>query len=122
MDKEMEARKRQAYSEIQDLLGAGVERWVMLDMYELPENLTDVAVKGPAIFIADAQIDGAYQSAIVESPRWVDVAVLANNALIELDTRFCNFFAGIIKVSESMLSDSPAEIDGVPVYEIILEH
>lgn len=56
------------------------------DAEELPlDNLDDVAVRGPVCFVeVDAEDGERFESDVLESPTWMQVAILANRMMCEL--------------------------------------
>lgn len=81
-------------------------------------NLDKVAVKGKAVFVREGDefwggkkaLD--YKSAVVENPTWLQLAVIADEAIRITRDEHHVFFEGIENTKKKM--------DGIKVYELIM--
>ena len=79
-------------------------------------NLHEVAVKGTVVFQVDAvaELPPSY-SEVVESPTFLDVAVIANAAFAGAPPYINPYFDGVLRTSNT-------RADGVPIYRLIVKN
>jgi len=81
-----------------------------------PTDLHEVAVKGTVVFQVDAiaELPASY-SEVVESPTFLDVAVIANEAFAGAPRYIHPYFDGVVRTSNT-------RADGVPIYRLIVKN
>ena len=96
------------YNEIQDMVDKAIkddgrEIWLKYSAYEWSDddmpinNLKEIPIKGKVVLLSE---EGDFRSEVLESPTWLEIAVVTNKMCIETECKY-NVFLEELSVYEN---------------------